>query len=139
MSRLTLTCLSNPTVLLHNKTTYTSIEEEAKNHAYKDCSAYRQGTSASACLLSGHHLSGHGVRNVSLLLPNCHNVAHEATVLEGNADCTLPHRYCSGQIAMDPETKAIVEGGISDRTASHSIYELDTIQESPLQQIKQLI
>ncbi|KAK0509164.1 hypothetical protein JMJ35_008535 [Cladonia borealis] len=31
--------------------------------------------------------------------------------------------YCSGQIAMDPETKTIVEGGISDRTASHSIYE----------------
>lgn len=24
--------------------------------------------------------------------------------------------YCSGQIAIDPETKAIVEGGISDRT-----------------------
>ena len=40
---------------------------------------------------------------------------------------------------MDPETKAIVEGGISDRTASHSIYELYTIQKSPLQQIEQLI
>ncbi|CAF9919074.1 hypothetical protein IMSHALPRED_004515 [Imshaugia aleurites] len=25
--------------------------------------------------------------------------------------------YCSGQVAMHPETKAMVEGGISDRTA----------------------
>ena len=40
---------------------------------------------------------------------------------------------------MDPETKAIVEGGISDRTASHSIYELTTIPRFPLQQIEQLI
>ena len=26
--------------------------------------------------------------------------------------------YCSGQVAMHPETKKIVEGGISDRTVS---------------------
>lgn len=27
--------------------------------------------------------------------------------------------YCSGQVAMHPETKAMVEGGISDRTVSY--------------------
>lgn len=26
--------------------------------------------------------------------------------------------YCSGQVAMHPETKAMVEGGISDRTVN---------------------
>ena len=26
--------------------------------------------------------------------------------------------YCSGQVAIHPETKAMVEGGISDRTVS---------------------
>ena len=40
---------------------------------------------------------------------------------------------------MDPETKAVSEGGISDRTASHSIYEPTTIKKYNLQQIKQLI
>ena len=29
--------------------------------------------------------------------------------------------YCSGQVAMHPETKAMVEGGISDRTVSFDI------------------
>ena len=27
--------------------------------------------------------------------------------------------YCSGQVAMHPETKAMVEGGIADRTVSY--------------------
>ena len=27
--------------------------------------------------------------------------------------------YCSGQVAIHPETKAMVEGGISDRTVSY--------------------
>lgn len=27
--------------------------------------------------------------------------------------------YCSGQVAIDPATKAMVEGGISDRTVSY--------------------
>ena len=126
MSRLTLTALSNPTLLLLKESPQ-SDRNEVKNHAYEDRSTYRQGTSSSACLLSGHHLPGHGVRNVSLLLPNHDNVAHKATNLASNADSTLPYRYCSGQIAMDPETKTIVEGGISDRTASHSIYEATAI------------
>lgn len=29
------------------------------------------------------------------------------------------YRYCSGQLGMDPETKEIVEGGISERTVCH--------------------
>ena len=42
-----------------------------KNYAYKNRSPYRQGTSASTCLLSGYHLPGHGVRSrVSLLRHN---------------------------------------------------------------------
>ena len=29
--------------------------------------------------------------------------------------------YCSGQIAIHPETKAIVEGGIADRTVNETL------------------
>ena len=123
--------LSPTTTLLLLKKHPRNNRHEAKNHAYKDRSTYRQGTSSSACLLSGHHLPRHGVRNVSLLLSTRDNVAHKAAGLEWNADSTLLYRYCSGQIAMDPETKTIVEGGISDRTASHSIYEATTIWKKP--------
>ena len=70
----TVITLSIPTLLLLKKFPQNN-RNEAKNHAYKDHSTYRQGTSAFACLLPGHHLPGHGVRNVSLLLPNHDNVA----------------------------------------------------------------
>lgn len=41
--------------------------------------------------------------------------------------------YCSGQIAMNPESKAMVEGGIADRTVSHcSTYILLALKYSQL-------
>jgi len=30
--------------------------------------------------------------------------------------------YCSGQVAINPETNAMVEGGITDRTVCHHLW-----------------
>ena len=40
--------------------------------------------------------------------------------------------YCSGQVAMHPETKAMVEGGIADRTVSYE-------KEKPCHSIKIMV
>ncbi len=35
--------------------------------------------------------------------------------------------YCSGQVAINPESKAMVEGGIADRTVSYLLLKLDYV------------
>ena len=81
--------LCHPTLLPHR--TLHRSQYVTKNHAYKNRSTYRQGSSTSAGLLPGRHLPGHGVRNVFLPLPNHDNGAHKATVLERNANSTPPY------------------------------------------------
>ena len=37
--------------------------------------------------------------------------------------------YCSGQVAMHPETKTMVEGGIADRTVSYTmVYQFPLVE-----------